>query len=374
MILALVLLMMPGIAGDAPGGTGCRVERPDPALCESWAGLEWRHEESRCAQIGSRHDRASCLRAAKAARDQVRAACRSAGAACDEPPPVDPGRFLPPVDHPFLPLAPGMAMTYAGGGEGRGREREVRVAESPHAILGVPCVVVVALTRSEDELDGAELGWFAEDVEGNVWQFGGVRYEVRDGQIAGVARRWEAGRDGARPGIVLGALRPGEAYVHEFVPGQPEEIGLVVAANESVVTPAGRFDGCLRVRGYRPSGGGTLEERVYAPGVGLVRLAGLGPRPGPALDLSTVHEPEGEAPAAWEPSGDRPILPPGTVLLEVLDRGVGEGAELMVTLPPDLDVGAIRIRDLFRRIGIGILMPPPGGSGQGEIVVEELEP
>ncbi len=48
----------------------------------------------------------------------------------------------------------------------------------------------------------------------------------------------------------------------------------IAAVDERVATPAGVFDGCVRVRAYNRAGGGAqyLLETTYAPGVGLVKL------------------------------------------------------------------------------------------------------
>jgi len=48
----------------------------------------------------------------------------------------------------------------------------------------------------------------------------------------------------------------------------------IVAAAERVDTPAGRFDGCVRVRALQRAGAGAenVLELTYAPGVGPVRI------------------------------------------------------------------------------------------------------
>jgi hypothetical protein len=48
----------------------------------------------------------------------------------------------------------------------------------------------------------------------------------------------------------------------------------IAAVGESVATPAGRFDGCVRVRAHNRAGRGTdhVLEITYAPGVGPVRI------------------------------------------------------------------------------------------------------
>lgn len=48
----------------------------------------------------------------------------------------------------------------------------------------------------------------------------------------------------------------------------------IVGVGERVEVPAGRFDGCVRVRAHNRAGAGTehVLELTYAPGVGPVRL------------------------------------------------------------------------------------------------------
>ncbi len=48
----------------------------------------------------------------------------------------------------------------------------------------------------------------------------------------------------------------------------------IAAVGERVTTPAGAFDGCVRVRAYNRAGAGAqyLLETTYAPGVGVVKL------------------------------------------------------------------------------------------------------
>jgi hypothetical protein len=48
----------------------------------------------------------------------------------------------------------------------------------------------------------------------------------------------------------------------------------IAAVGETVATPAGRFDGCVRVRAHNRAAAGTdhVLEITYAPGVGPVRI------------------------------------------------------------------------------------------------------
>ena len=51
---------------------------------------------------------------------------------------------------------------------------------------------------SEDTFD-----WYAQDKEGNVWYFGEDTKEYENGKVVSTKGRWEAGVDGAKPGIVM---------------------------------------------------------------------------------------------------------------------------------------------------------------------------
>jgi hypothetical protein len=68
-------------------------------------------------------------------------------------------------------------------------------------------------------------------------------------------------------------LAPGTAWKSVVGPGSTEKYE-IVGAGETVVTPAGRFEGCLRTRAVNAAGQGAdlVAEITYAPGVGPVRI------------------------------------------------------------------------------------------------------
>jgi hypothetical protein len=47
--------------------------------------------------------------------------------------------------------------------------------------------------------------WYAQDKDGNVWYFGEDTKEFEGGQVVSTEGSWEAGKDGALPGIVMEA-------------------------------------------------------------------------------------------------------------------------------------------------------------------------
>ena len=47
------------------------------------------------------------------------------------------------------------------------------------------------------------VAWYAQDEDGNVWHFGEDSGEVKNGEVVKTEDSWEAGVNGAKPGIVM---------------------------------------------------------------------------------------------------------------------------------------------------------------------------
>ena len=90
--------------------------------------------------------------------------------------------------------------------------------------------------------------------------------------MASPAGSWEAGVDGALPGIVmLAAPEVGDTgYRQEYFPGQAEDMGQVISVSGSVSTPYGEFDDVIRTRDWTPLEPDIVEEKTYAREVGFV--------------------------------------------------------------------------------------------------------
>jgi len=184
---------------------------------------------------------------------------------------VDPDDFVSVIDNPLMPLTPGTTRTYEAETEDGTETIVVTVLHETKEILGVECVVV----RDTVSLDGVlvedTLDWFAQDVEGNVWYFGEIALNYEDGDISDVDGSWIAGKDGAHPGIVMHAAPAvGMLYRQEFYLGEAEDYAEVLAVGETVTVPLGTYTGCVKTFDGTPMEPDAMENKYYAPGVGVV--------------------------------------------------------------------------------------------------------
>ena len=97
-----------------------------------------------------------------------------------------------------------------------------------------------------------------------------------DGNMPDPAGSWEAGVDGARPGLIMpGTPLDGARYFQEIAEEQEAvDRGEIVALGLDVEVRAGNFSGCIEINDTNPSEGVCeLGEDVkkYCPGIGLVQ-------------------------------------------------------------------------------------------------------
>lgn len=91
--------------------------------------------------------------------------------------------------------------------------------------------------------------YFAQDKQGTVWFFGEAAKEFLSFGRVSTEGSWEAGVNGAQPGIVMPA-RPtvGERFRLEYLANVAEDIGQIAALGEAMGVPFGAFTDCVRIR------------------------------------------------------------------------------------------------------------------------------
>jgi hypothetical protein len=186
-------------------------------------------------------------------------------------PHIDPANFVPVVDNRMYPLPVGAHWVFDGNDQGEPEHDEVTVTGEHKSVLGVPVVVVRDTVSSRGEVTEDTRDWYAQDRTGNVWYFGEDTKELDHGHVTSTQGSWTAGVDGAQPGIVMPArIELGASYRQEYLRGEAEDLARNLRTGAEVTVPAGRFDNVVVIREWSPLEPKVIEEKYYAPGVGVV--------------------------------------------------------------------------------------------------------
>jgi hypothetical protein len=190
-----------------------------------------------------------------------------------EPVDLDPADFTTEIDNPYWPMAPGSRWIYREkNGEGGVQRVVVTVTSETRQIAnGIEARVVHDVVSEGGEPVEVTDDWYAQDAEGNVWYLGERTAEYENGRVVSRAGSWEAGVDGAQPGIVMPAdPRPGLAYRQEYYAGEAEDRAKVLSIDEQAETQYGHFTQVVMTKDLVPLEPNVLEYKLYAPGIGPV--------------------------------------------------------------------------------------------------------
>jgi hypothetical protein len=195
-----------------------------------------------------------------------------------EPVTLDPADFTVEIDNRYWPMKPGTRWTYRESDED-GKELAVVVTvttETKRLANGVTARVVRDTVTEHGKLIEDTVDWYAQDADGNVWYLGEATAEFDGGKLTTRAGSWEAGADGALPGITVPADPVDDmAYRQEYYAGEAEDNGEVLSVREQVDVAAGHFDDALLTKDTNTLEPDVLEYKLYAPGVGPVLALGI---------------------------------------------------------------------------------------------------
>jgi hypothetical protein len=103
--------------------------------------------------------------------------------------------------------------------------------------------------------------YFGEDVD---------MYE--DGKLIDHEGAWLSGENGSKAGVIMpGKVEVGLKYYQEIAPGIAEDRAEIVSVNDTLETPAGKFNQVLKTEETNPLKPGEKEFKFYAPGIGLIQ-------------------------------------------------------------------------------------------------------
>jgi len=153
----------------------------------------------------------------------------------------------------------------------------ITVLDETKTVDSVKCRIVEERETKGGKPAEVSRNYFALDTAtGDVYYFGeDVDMYNKEGKVTSHEGGWLSGVNGASFGMLLpGKPKVGDRYQQEMAPKVALDRAEVVSITERVQVPAGNFTNCLRTRESSGLESG-VEEKFYAPGVGLLKDGGF---------------------------------------------------------------------------------------------------
>jgi len=180
---------------------------------------------------------------------------------------LDPDDFSAKIDNPYWPMSPGSKWVYR---EGEARV-EVTVTKQTRKIIGIEARVVHDVLKEDGKVKEDTFDWYAQDESGNIWYLGESTKEFDQGGKVSTEGSWEAGVDGAQPGVLLpGEPKKGLSYRQEYYKGEAEDAAEVLSVDARARVPVGSFEQLLLTKEYTPLEPNVVEHKFYAKRVGPI--------------------------------------------------------------------------------------------------------
>ena len=181
-----------------------------------------------------------------------------------------------------MTLQPGMQLTYEGetdqGGKLVPHRLIVTVTDLTKMSAGVRSVVSWDQDFAAGELAEAELAFFAQDNDGNVWNMGEYPEEYEGGKFV-LAPSWMPGFEDARAGIAMQASPQLEtpSYSQGWGPAVHwTDRGQVHQTGQKVCVPFKCYEDVLVISESSAAEPNAFQLKYFAPGVGNIRVDWMG--------------------------------------------------------------------------------------------------
>jgi hypothetical protein len=197
----------------------------------------------------------------------------SAVVAGSSAPAFDPSNFSGhPIDNEWFPLTPGTTLVYKGQKDGKNGSDIFHVTNRTRMVAGVQATVVEDTLVLKGRVEEHTFDWYAQDDQGNVWYVGERTAEYdRQGNVVSTEGSWEAGVNGAEPGIFMPAHpHVGDTFRQEFLPGHAEDHFRIMNLDGSRTVPYDSFENVMRTREWTPIEPGTRDAKYYVKGIGEI--------------------------------------------------------------------------------------------------------
>ncbi len=186
------------------------------------------------------------------------------------------------IDNTWFPLRPGTQLVFRGtvieGKESIPHRVVFTVTDLTKEIDGVDSVVLWDRDYSAGELVEAEIAFFAQDDDRNVWQLGEYPEEYEDGKII-ASPLWIHGLQKAKAGLTMRAVP--KTGTSSYSLGWGPAVGFNDRAKVSKMgtktcVPHGCYSNVLVTTEFNSDEPGKFQLKYYAPGVGNVRVGWAG--------------------------------------------------------------------------------------------------
>ena len=179
-------------------------------------------------------------------------------------PVINPDDFVSTINNPFFTLIPGTTFLYESETEDGLERIETTVTGDKRDVMGIKTTVVWDREWLDGELIEDTKDWYSQDKEGNVWYFGEFSQGFENGKLIGTLGSWEAGINGAKPGIIMKASpKVGDIYRQEYYEGIAEDMAEVMEIGVSIKTDYAFFSNCLKTKEWTPLESDSIEFKYY---------------------------------------------------------------------------------------------------------------
>lgn len=177
----------------------------------------------------------------------------------------------------YFILKPGYQLALQGDEDGKKVVLTTTVLNETKIIDGFETRVVEERESKEGKLVEVSRNYFALDKENNdIYYFGEAVDIYKDSKIVGHEGAWESGKEGAKFGLMIpGKIEVGKKHYQEIAPNVAMDRAEIVSNSETLETPAGKFENCLKIEETTPLEPGAKGYKIYAPGVGLIKDGSL---------------------------------------------------------------------------------------------------
>ena len=206
-----------------------------------------------------------------------------------KPFPIDPSEFTTEIDNPYWPMKPGSQWVFREtNAEGSVSRVVVTVLDKTKMIAnGVEARIVHDQVTEGGQVAEDTYDWYAQDAAGNLWYLGEDTTTYEKGKPKTTEGSWEAGVDGALPGIIMPASQQvGMTYREEYYKGHAEDGASIISTDALAKVPYRRFEDGARRGTSSPSSPTSSRRRstrrASASCSNSLALA-FGPRQAPQL-------------------------------------------------------------------------------------------